>query len=183
MRWVIAAAGRRIDAPDARNSSFAVARIASVRRLILDYLLRREIEIIISSGACGADLLLLDAAEELSIQYRILLPSTIASFRTSSVIDCAPSRVWADIYDRVTSAAVRRNNLIENIGDDRGPDYAAVNAAILEQALLFAGGRASSAIALMIWDGRPHPNRRDLTAEFKAEAEAKGFCLEEISTT
>ncbi|GMO60148.1 hypothetical protein BwSF12_77550 [Bradyrhizobium ottawaense] len=182
MQNVMAVAGRRVDPQGASASRFPVSRVEQVRSLILSRLSQGDIRKIVCSAACGADLLTLDVAADLSIAARIILPSTTESFKISSVLDRAPQQAWSEMYDRAVSAAAKRGDLILNVGDNSSTDYGAVNDAILDSACSLAGGNPSSVVALIIWDGQPHPDERDLTVEFKNDAEVRRFALEQILT-
>ena len=59
---VVAVAGRRIDAPDAGVTRFPLHNRDRVRQLIASVLRSQSVSAVISSGACGADLLALDVA-------------------------------------------------------------------------------------------------------------------------
>ena len=98
-RCVIALAGRRVDAPDAKPSRFPPANVAAVRERIQGLFADRNATALVSSAACGADLLALEAAELLQMRTRIVLPFSREVFRRTSVVDRPGD--WGTIYDDV----------------------------------------------------------------------------------
>jgi len=84
---IAVAAGRRIDSPGAIPSRFpvwAIPRVEAELRLVLR---DRAVTTVVSSAACGADILVLEAAAELTIRTRIVLPFSRERFRHTSVVD------------------------------------------------------------------------------------------------
>ena len=71
---VAALAGRRIDAPDAKEARFPPANVARVRERIAAALREHDVVALVASAACGADLIALDEAAKLGIRRRIVLP-------------------------------------------------------------------------------------------------------------
>jgi len=78
---VVALAGRRIDAPDAQASRFPSVLADSVKQKLIICLSSVNATHLVSSGACGADLLALEAAEELGINKTMVLPFDTDTFR------------------------------------------------------------------------------------------------------
>ncbi len=71
---IVALAGRRIDAEAAQTASFPLANVARVRQELHDLLVKLKPLALVSSAACGADLLALDEAGALGIRRRVVLP-------------------------------------------------------------------------------------------------------------
>lgn len=86
-RCVIAQAGRRVDAANSTTARFPAANVSAVRERIKTKLLQEKPLALVSSAACGTDLLALDLAGELSIERYVLLPAKPEVFRSSSVTD------------------------------------------------------------------------------------------------
>src|ERR1051325_10057308 len=62
---VVVSAGRRVDALDASVPRFPPQNVASVQARIQEYLQRQLPSAIVCSAACGADLILLHAAQNI----------------------------------------------------------------------------------------------------------------------
>src|SRR5262245_52110419 len=67
-RMVVALAGRRIDAPRAAMPRFPLERRSAVRRRIRVQLELLGADVLVSSAACGADLLAQDIAGKLGLR-------------------------------------------------------------------------------------------------------------------
>ena len=77
---VVALAGRRIDAEPTDEPKFPFERVGAVRDAITAKLMSEQARALVCSAACGADLLALDAAEELELRTRVILPFPRCSF-------------------------------------------------------------------------------------------------------
>jgi hypothetical protein len=99
---IIVEAGRRVDAPDAKVARFPSQSVPKVRKKIRQVLMNQKPVAIVSSAACGADLLLLDVAGEMQIPRYVLLPSEPEEFRVSSVTD-RPGN-WGELYSKALRA-------------------------------------------------------------------------------
>lgn len=185
---IIALAGRRIDAPDAAIPRFPLENARAVRERIYAFLVDRKATALVCSAACGADLLALDAAGEVGILRRIVLPFEQQRFRATSVTD-RPGE-WGALFDRITQEVQAAGNLV--ILSDEGADdqiFATTNRVILDEALSIArqtphnkGEELSdSALALLVWDGQSR-GEGDLTVNFADEARARGLPVFEIAT-
>src|SRR5690349_14846625 len=96
---ILAQAGRRIDAPNASIARFPAANIELVRGRIRKYFEAAKPDFLVSSAACGTDLLCLEVAGELKINRVVLLPTDPKIFRNSSVVD-RPGN-WGEMFDRL----------------------------------------------------------------------------------
>ena len=98
---IVALAGRRVDPKDQdpRRFSSTPESVELVRRRIRDKLLNLQASVLVSSAACGADLLALAEAGELGLRRRIILPFDHNEFRSTSVTD-RPGN-WGPLYDAV----------------------------------------------------------------------------------
>lgn len=180
---IIALAGRRIDALDAPER-FPLRNAHEVAERIRAFLAQHRALALVSSAACGADLLAQRLATDLGFDRRIVLPFPPDRFRDSSVTD-RPGN-WGPLYDeilRITPPAAIRVLYPNDEPDDA---YAAVNAAILEDAEALArrapAGAAHPILAVVVWEGAPR-GADDLTADFAAKARARGIPVSEILTT
>src|SRR5436190_1721100 len=99
---VIALAGRRVDAADAIQQRFPAENAERVKQQITDFLRTHQACALVCAAACGADILALEAAGELGLRRRVVLPFDRATFRASSVIDRGGD--WSERYDRIIAA-------------------------------------------------------------------------------
>ena len=181
---VVALAGRRIDAEPTDEPKFPFERVGAVRDAITAKLMSEQARALVCSAACGADLLALDAAEELELRTRVILPFSEAQFRSTSVTDRPRADFWGSMFDRLIAKARGRGDLVEldrAVGDDAA--YSAANQAIVEEAKVLAQGSSQQAapIAMIVWNGAPRGSS-DLTQEFADLAKAQGFTLIEVQT-
>jgi hypothetical protein len=177
---VIALAGRRVDARGAAEARLPEANAAEVRRRIYNFLRAKNASVLVSAAACGADILGLEAADELGVRRRIVLPCARAVFRRTSVADRPGD--WAVRYDKIISEVDRLGDLLELnhcTEDDRA--YAATNREVLEEAVRIARENHDSASAVLVWDGKAKSSR-DYTQLFGVDARHLGLPVEEIPT-
>lgn len=168
---IVALAGRRIDAPDAHNKHFPLSAVPSVRELIEAKFDELKAELLVSSAACGADLIALDVADTRGMPFYIILPFDRAKFRKTSVMD-RPGQ-WGELYDRVVKMAAERGQLNELVAAGDGDQaYSHATRAIVQTAHDIASGGAVTAIA--VTDNGPRTSH-DATAEFLSLATSYGF--------
>lgn len=172
---VIVEAGRRVDAPDAGAARFPVRNVPEVRNRI-NQVLRREIPVaIVSSAACGADLLLLDAAGEMHVPRYIFLPSDPEKFRMSSVTDRPGD--WGKIYTNVLQGST-----VEVLKLPEGQEgYLETNLKLLDQAQALAKLKRTNVRALVIWNQESRGSD-DVTAHFLEQAKRRNIPIIEVST-
>src|SRR5262245_66089037 len=89
---IIALAGRRIDAPDAPTPRFPSENVRLVQSRLADLFAREGATALVSSGACGADLVALEVAGARGMQRRVVL----ARSEERRVGKECRSRRWAD---------------------------------------------------------------------------------------
>jgi hypothetical protein len=172
---VIVEAGRRVDAPDAGVTRFPARHVPEVRNRI-NQVLRKEMPVaIVSSAACGADLLLLDVAGEMHVPRYIFLPSDPEKFRISSVTDRPGD--WGDIYTNVLHGST-----VEVLKLPEGQEgYLQTNLKLLDQAQALAKRERTDARALVVWN-RESRGSDDVTAHFLEQAKQRNLPIIEIST-
>ena len=163
---IIALAGRR---------SFPPGSIQSVRERLRTLLQQQHADAIVSSAACGADLLALEEAGALGLRRRVILGSDPEHFRQTSVVDHPGG--WGAIYDRVLEEVKNNGDLIV-----LNSSYAAVNSAILDEAIAMAQKQNTQPIALILWDARRR-GKQDLTQAFLEEAKTRGLSVLEMQIT
>lgn len=176
---VAALAGRRPDAPDVETERFPLRNADAVRSRIAALLRDRGVGTLVSSAACGADLLALQAAGEQGLRRVVVLPFDADRFRTSSVVDRPGD--WGDAYDAVVADARARGDLVVlSVPGEDDEAYAAATAAILDRAVALAGD-PSRVVAVPVWEGTPR-GEGDQTAAFANSARERGMEVSEVRT-
>jgi hypothetical protein len=175
---VVAAAGRRIDTPGADPERFPLRNLDRVGRAIYETLAALPVLVLVSSAACGTDLLALEAAGTLGIRRRVILPFGVDRFRPESVID-RPGH-WGPVFD-AQIADVRASGDLLVLDADGDAAYAEGNVAILMEGEVLAAAAGADTVALVAWDGASR-GAGDVTALFRADALSRGWTVEEIST-
>ena len=178
---IIVVAGRRVDAAGTTASRFPVGHVTSVKEKLKSLFVSLKPMALISSAACGADLLALEAAGELGIQRSIVLPFDQQQFKSSSVTD-RPGE-WGNMYDKICEQVAKEEGLqVHNYPKDDDETYRRTNIDILEKAKALADKSGSKErTAVIVWDGQPR-DKDDITWHFKKEAEQRGFTITEINT-
>jgi hypothetical protein len=176
---VVVVAGRRIDAPDAAVRRFPLHNRDRIQQAIASVLRWEPVSALIASAACGADLLALDVARHAGIRRRLILPFEIDRFRESSVVD-RPGN-WGPLFDGLVADAAAHDDLVILEAGDGDQAFAATNLAILDEGERLATATGARRRALIVWDGASRGSD-DLTDQFRVEAVARGWSVEEIRT-
>lgn len=179
---IAALAGRRVDAVNAKNARFPLENVDIVRARLAGALRAHRVIALVSSAACGADLLALDEAARLGIRRHIMLPFPVPVFREKSVTDRPGG--WGPLYDRLVRDAQASGDLvvIDPVGGADDAAYSAANEAIIAQANALAERSDADRIAITVWEGRTRPGN-DITENFKTLAHAAGFADVTVLTT
>jgi len=108
---IIALAGRRVDALDAKSARFPSTpeNLETVRQRIFELLQAKRASALVSSAACGADLLALSVGGALGVRRIIVLPFKREKFRETSVTD-RPGE-WGSLYDRILDEVQKAGDL------------------------------------------------------------------------
>lgn len=178
-RVVIALAGRRVDAPAAKQPRFPSENVDRVGERIQNLFAARNASALVCSAACGADLLALEAARRRHMRRRIVLPFSREAFRRTSVVDRPGD--WGTRYDRALDQIEEENNLVV-LGrreDDSGA-YAATNSIILDEAASLAQNLGLGLLAVIVWDESRGPG--DITEQFLNEATRRHIEVAAVST-
>jgi hypothetical protein len=159
---VTAVAGRRIDAAGARDKRFPPENEETVTRRIANTLISTASTVVVSSAACGADILALEAAGKLGLSRRVVLPFSRDRFRETSVADRGEE--WGKRFDAIM-AELGKSDVIE-LGLDGNEDeaYAATNVRILDEAEKETAGHR--VVAAIVWNGLAR-GASDLTEAFR----------------
>ena len=175
---VVALAGRRVDPPGSEVRRFPAENYERVRGEIRQVLRRLGAVELVSAAACGADIMALEAADELGLRRRVVLPSAPEIFRATSVIDRAGD--WGARYDRIIAAVKAAGGLVV-IRDARAGDYFQTNYDILDEAARAAAGAGLPLAVIVVWNGFSRGDD-DVTAHFLAEARQRALPVTEILT-
>jgi hypothetical protein len=177
LHMIVVVAGRRIDLPNAAVSRFPLSYRGTVAQRITAALKDLQATVVVSSAACGSDLLAINAARARQLRRRIVLPYQEDWFLVDSVTD-RPGR-WEDLFAQVMSEAREAGDLIV-LSEPRGSDdaYRAANDRILAEALDLARAEnpenSGAALAgLIVWEGAPR-GPDDLTDHMRRHLEAAG---------
>jgi hypothetical protein len=165
---VVAVAGRRIDATDAKVPRFPFDRVPLVERRLDELFDRVAATDLVASAACGADLLALTVAGRRGMRRRVVLPFDRARFRDTSVTDRPGG--WGPAYDEILAELTRTDGVVTLDGDDAGDAaYLAANERILDEASAMARASSAQVVALLIWEGASR-GAEDVTAAFGDKA-------------
>lgn len=172
-------AGRRVDAPDAKDPRFPAANEELVAQRVREFLERRGARALVSSAACGADLIAQEAAAQLGLERRIVLPFEPSKFRITSVADRPGD--WGARFDAAVAGLSPADLIIlSSAAGDDDDAYARTNHAILDAAARLAGADTAME-ALVVWNGASR-GAGDLTLAFAREAESRSLRVNEILT-
>ena len=178
---VLAFAGRRIDAPDTSAARFPSQAVARIERELAALFEARAIRAVVGSAACGADILILEAARQRGLRTHIVLPFDAARFRETSVVDRGAA--WGPRYDLALAHAQQQGRVIvipagEGSDDDA---YARATEVIFEEAVELARELRCARAALAVWDQNPRSSA-DATQQFLDLAKQQQFECLELST-
>ena len=177
---IVALAGRRIDAADASSARFPLKNVPTVEQRLDELFERHAATVLVSSGACGADLAAQTVAGARGMRRRVVLPFGRGEFRASSVTD-RPGE-WGPVYDRVLAELDRTGDVVTLAGHAAGDAaYATANDAILDEAATLAREGATEVVAVLVWDAAPR-GAGDLTAAFGDAARRRAYRVEQVKT-
>lgn len=175
---IFALAGRRVDAPGA-PPRFPLQNIETVRCRIRNVMQNKHSIALVSSAACGADLLALLEAGSLGLRRRVVLPFDRAKFRETSVVD-RPGN-WGPIYDQVLDEVEAKGDALVIQPQSKETAYADATHSILDEAIRLSRELFCSAAGLVVWEGKSR-GHGDLTEEFKIHAEELKIPVIQIMT-
>jgi hypothetical protein len=176
---ILALAGRRVDAADAKQQRFPITNVDIVRERIRAMLQTQCAVAVVGSAACGADLLALSEAGKLGLRRRVVLPFDREKFRTTSVTD-RPGE-WGLQYDRVLDEVEKNGDLLVMQLNSEDEAYAEANHVILDEALSLGQQLRYPVTAVLVWDGKSR-GKGDLTEEFSIYARNKSIPAVEVMT-
>jgi hypothetical protein len=176
---IIALAGRRIDAADAKQPRFPIQNVPIVRMRVRAMLENQGATAVVCSAACGADLIALSEAGSLGLKRKVVLPCDRKRFKEISVAD-RPGE-WGPLYEQTLDQVEIAGNLV-NLGLrlEKNP-YSVTNRGILDEAIVLGKQFNESVTAVLVWDGVSRRNH-DITEAFAVEARNRGLPVLEVST-
>lgn len=176
---ILAFAGRRVDELNASVPRFPLSNVALVRSRIRKLLEECQAQTVISSAACGVDLIVLDEASALGIRRQVVLPFSRDQFRSTSVSDRPGD--WGRLFEKALDDAEARGELLELQEAADANAYLVVNRMILDVAEALMNQHGQPARAVLVWDGASTGDH-DVTEQFGVEARKRGFALIELRT-
>src|SRR4030095_15865839 len=153
---VIALAGRRISDPGSKAVQFPLENVEKVREHLGTLFASIKPEVLVSSGACGADLLALEVAGSMGIMRSMVLPFDPAIFKTTSVTD-RPGE-WGSLFDRICREVGPEEKIqVQRYSKDDDAKYRKINIDILQRAEVLAEKYEVSKklMAVEVWEGKP----------------------------
>jgi hypothetical protein len=176
---IIALAGRRVDAADAKQDRFPAKNVDIVQKRIRAMLQTQCAVVLVGSAACGTDLLALSEAGKLGLRCRVVLPFDREKFRTTSVTDRQGD--WGPLYDILLNEVEKSGDLLVIHANSEDNAYAEANHAILDEALSLGQQLQDLVTAVLVWDGKSR-GEGDLTEEFRVYARNKSIPVVEVMT-
>jgi tetratricopeptide (TPR) repeat protein len=168
---VTALAGRRIDAAEAKgpNLRFPAENEAKVAQRVRNMLVGTASTGVVSSAACGADILALESAGGLGLSRRVVLPFARDRFRAISVVDRGEE--WGQRFDAILTELDKSDIIELSLDGDEDEAYAATNVRILDEAKKLAD-TDQRVLAAIVWNGLAR-GASDLTVAFRKLAVAR----------
>jgi hypothetical protein len=176
---IVALAGRRIDKADSKDPRFPLKNVECVARSLHGLLVEHGTTAIVSSAACGADLIALTEAGKLGLRRKVILPFDRATFRQGSVVD-RPGE-WGSAYDTVIDEVDAAGDLMTLSHVGNLDPYSMTSERILDEAVELARQLEARAGAIIMWDGAVR-DKPDYTADFGVSARRRGLPVLEIRT-
>ena len=176
---IIALAGRRVDPPDAIEVRFPASakNIEIVRQRIRNKLQTKRATVLVSSAACGSDLLALSEAGNLGLRRRVVLPFDRDKFRTTSVTDRPGD--WGGLYEKILDEVEMRQDLLIIKAKSETEAYTQVNHVIVDNAISLGLALQQPVAAMVVWDGKSR-GAEDYTEEFGIYARSRGIPVDGV---
>jgi class 3 adenylate cyclase/tetratricopeptide (TPR) repeat protein len=146
-------AGHRVDEPDRAQPRLPETRAAWVKQEILDCLREKRARIGYSSAAAGADILFLEAIQELGGRTEVVLPCDPAQFLRESVAKAGDD--WVRRYEAVLDNAANVTLASRERLTLGSVAYDFSNELLYGLATLRARQFGTKLFHVAVWDGRP----------------------------
>lgn len=171
--------GRRVDTIGSDLERFPLRCIPLVKSEIANILSNQSVEMIVSSGACGVDLLALEAAMDAGIRFHLVLPFDCQTFRATSVVD-RPGN-WGSIFDDALQIAKNDDLLtILNLPSGHDSTYTTTNDYVLD--IVSSAGVFSNKLVIVGWEGNPKLSGPDVTDHLRRKAILSGYQQTVVNT-
>ena len=176
---IVPFAGRRVDPHNAEAHRFPLENVGLVKERLRDFFISENSTVLISSGACGADLVAQEVAGELGIERVMVLPFSSKMFRKTSVTDRPGD--WGILFDSIVQELETKGKILNlNFSEEDKDAYEKTNLEILNQANRMKKNE-NDVVALVAWEGQKKETS-DATAHFMDEARKRKFLVREIRT-
>lgn len=149
---VVVFSGHMLDRPERAEPRFPAAAEPAVAAAIRNWLSQHNGLIGVSSAACGADLLFLEAIHDLGGETHVLLPYDHDEFVEDSV-EFAGSGIWRERFDRQLAAS-RVVYASSSRPLDWGLAYEYANNLVHGMGLVRAGELGAEVRGLAVWNGQ-----------------------------
>lgn len=175
---VVALAGRRTDASDAKTPRFPLSNVLTVREKLKQVFVEHRFTHLVCAAACGADLIALEVAADLGMQSHIILPFSPTEFREISVTDRPGD--WGELYDLLVKKAEDTGclYLLGYLPTDEKA-FSKTTQFLIDHAKKLA--HDTSAFGAIVWEGRSR-GKDDATQEFATLSQEAGLHKLEILT-
>ena len=176
---ILALTGRRIDNTDADEARFPPRNIGRVSRDVEKLLSQLGVNVLVSSAACGADLIGLSEAGKLGIRRRVVLPFSREKFKVESVTDRPGD--WGHLFDMILNDVATMGDLVIVEKTSSGDPFKEGNLAIVDEAVALGRERQDEVAGLVVWNGAPR-GEPDYTADFREQCRTRGLRVFEART-
>jgi hypothetical protein len=177
-RAVVAAlAGRRIDAATSKVCRFPLQNVEPVRIALERLFAKENVDFLVCSAACGADLIALEIARQRGTRCLIVLPFSVERFRRSSVVD-RPGN-WGPLFDQIVRSTSDSDLIVLQSTADADDAYEIATLEIVRQAAMIAA--PAPALAVAVWERRAR-EKDDATASFLRHAKQAGMKSRSVRT-
>jgi hypothetical protein len=175
---VISFAGRRVDAPNAPSTRFPLACVDVLAQRLRELFLEARATELVSSAACGADLVAIQVARELGMPFAIVVPFDVDTFAGTSVTD-RPGDWLSSYQDACADASARGALIVLEAANSDEAAYELANERIVSEAVSRAANGA--AMAVIAHEGASR-GANDMTEAFARLARAAGIQVRHVST-
>ena len=145
--------GHMVDAPDRSDPRFPLHMEPAVRDAIGRWLDANDVQIGVSSAACGGDILFQEALIERGSESHIILPFREELFLKTSVSH--PQANWEDRFAKVVRNATTTIRAARDQTEEHAIAYSYTNKIIAGIARIRASELDTDLFGLAVWDGKP----------------------------
>ena len=150
---VLVYSGHMIDAPGRPVPRFDPSMETEVGNAIRAQLRKLKPAVAYGSAACGADILCLEAVQELGSELHIVLPFSVEQFRATSV-DIREDGHWGDRFERLLDSATEVLVISDQPPEGCDATYQYANLIMTGLARLRAQHLGAGLRGLAVWDGQ-----------------------------